>query len=86
MSRRRSLRPGTAHEARGNRPMNAQACCPIPDIFLLFVLSKKKKFSDLNLSSGQAVTYQRLGPIGMFLSSRLYISRPTATLGCYLQL
>jgi hypothetical protein len=26
ISRRRSLRPRTAHEARGNRPMNAHAC------------------------------------------------------------
>ena len=46
----------------------ALACCPIPDILPInSVAVLSKQFSDLNLSSALAVTYQRLGSIDMAL-------------------
>ena len=72
----RSLLPNTVHKAPNRCPgmwaFALASCYPLPDILLI------------NSLSSLAVTYKRLGSIGMFLSSRLR-RRGTVTLACYLR-
>lgn len=92
-SRRHSLRPTiltvqpTLSQPPNERNERPGTRAFAPDILLISLLVSKQ-FGDLELSCALAVTsYQRLRPIGVFLSLpvSLYVPEYTATLDCNLE-